>query len=209
MSLSERFTKCCFLSIFIFAAVNLILSSLFIDSGVAQQPVNNQQSTDPLIVSINLQRIGTQLNLTEYSLSNGDLEAAFQHAYIPHSVTFPVLKPILSEVDPASSKSLEGLLTDLPIKIRSSTSPEEAKSNIRSDVVTINNLLNTISNTTSTQGSIEDSGFFLQTSAVLLADAIQSYQQLNASVTQDGSGTLNRQNALGLVNSSMVNFEKV
>jgi high-affinity iron transporter len=209
MSLSERFTKCCFLSIFIFAAVNLILSSLFIDSGIAQQPVNNHQSTDPLIVSINLQRIGTQLNLTEYSLSNGDLEAAFQHAYIPHSVTFPVLKPILSEVDPVSSKSLEGLLTDLPIKIRAATSPEEARSNIRSDVVTINNLLNTISNSTSTQGSIEDSGFFLQTSAVLLADAIQSYQQLNASVTQDGSGTLNRQNALGLVNSSMVNFEKV
>ncbi len=209
MSLSELFTKRCFLSIFIFAAANLILSSLFIDSGVAQQPVNSQQSTDPLIVSINLQRIGTQLNLTEYSLSNGDLEAAFQNAYIPHSVTFPVLKPILSEVDPASSKSLEGLLTDLPIKIRASTSPEEAKSNIRSDVVTINNLLNTISNSTSTQGSIEDSGFFLQTSAVLLADAIQSYQQLNATVTEDGSGTLNRQNALGLVNSSMVNFEKV
>jgi high-affinity iron transporter len=182
---------------------------LFIDSGIAQQPVNNHQSTDPLIVSINLQRIGTQLNLTEYSLSNGDLEAALQHAYIPHSVTFPVLKPILSEVDPVSSKSLEGLLTDLPIKIRAATSPEEARSNIRSDVVTINNLLNTISNSTSTQGSIEDSGFFLQTSAVLLADAIQSYQQLNASVTQDGSGTLNRQNALGLVNSSMVNFEKV
>ena len=209
MSLSERFTKCCFLSIFIFAAVNLILSSLLIDSGVAQQPVNNHQSTDPLIVSINLQRIRTQLDLTEYSLSNGDLEAAFQHAYIPHSVIFLVLKPILSEVDPASSKSLEGLLTDLPIKIRAATSPEEAKSNIRSDIVTINNLLNTISNSTSTQGSIEDSGFFLQTSAVLLADAIQSYQQLNTSVTQDGSGTLNRQNALGLVNSSMVNFEKV
>lgn len=209
MSLSERFTKCCFLSIFIFAAVNLILSSLFIDSGIAQQPVNNHQSTDPLIVSINLQRIRTQLDLTEYSLSNGDLEAAFQHAYIPHSVIFLVLKPILSEVDPASSKSLEGLLTDLPIKIRAATSPEEAKSNIRSDIVTINNLLNTISNSTSTQGSIEDSGFFLQTSAVLLADAIQSYQQLNTSVTQDGSGTLNRQNALGLVNSSMVNFEKV
>lgn len=208
MSLSERFTKCCFLSIFIFAAVNLILSSLFIDSGIAQQPANNHQSTDPLIVSINLQRIRTQLDLTEYSLSNGDLEAAFQHAYIPHS-SFPVSKPILSEVDPASSKSLEGLLTDLPIKIRAATSPEEAKSNIRSDIVTINNLLNTISNSTSTQGSIEDSGFFLQTSAVLLADAIQSYQQLNTSVTQDGSGTLNRQNALGLVNSSMVNFEKV
>jgi high-affinity iron transporter len=208
MSLSERFKKYCFLSLFIFAAVNLILSSLFINIGVAQQQVNNQQSTDPLIVFINLERIGTQLNLTEYSLSNGDLEAAFQHAYIPHSVTFPVLKPILSEVDP-SSKSLEGLLTDLPIKIRASTSPEEAKSNIRSDVVTINNLLNTISNSTVTQGSIEDSGFILQTSAVLLEDAIQSYQQLNASTTQDGSSTLNRRNALGLVNSSMLNFEKV
>lgn len=209
MSLSKRFTKSFFLVFLIFTAGNLVIPSSFIDNGVAQQPVSNQLLVDSLIVFINLQRIGTQLNLTEYSLDNGDLEAAFQHAYIPHSVTFPVLKPLLSASDPQSSKSLEGLLTDLPIKVRASTSPEETKSNIKSDIVTINNLLNTISSSAAPQRSIEDSGFFLQTSAVLLEDAIQSYQLSNASTTQAGSSTFNRQNALGLVNSSMVNFESV
>lgn len=208
--MSERLTKYCFLAFLIFAAGNLVIFSLFFDHGAAQQLPEDQQSADPLIVFINLERIRTQLNLTEYSLDNDDLESAFRHAFIPHSVTWvQVLKPILSEVDPSSSKSLEGLLTDLPIKIRASTSPEEAKSNIGSDIVTINNLLSTILNSTVTLGSIEESEFFLQTSAVLLEDAIQTYQKLNASAIQDGSSTLNRQNALGLVNSSIVNFEKV
>jgi high-affinity iron transporter len=209
MSLTNGFTKPFFLSFLIFIASNLVLSALLIENGIAQQPVSNQQSADPLIVFINIQRIGTQLNLTEYSLDNNDLESAFQHAYIPHSVTFPVLKPVLSESDPQSSKSLEGLLTDLPIKIRASTSPEEAISNIESDLATINNLLNVVSNTAAPQMPIEDSGFFLQTSAVLLEDAVQSYQLSNATAATDGSSTFNRQNALGLVNSSMMNFERV
>ena len=209
MSLSTRLTESYFLAFLVLAASNLVISSFFIDVGIAQQPAENQQSADPLIVFINLERIRTQLNLTQYSLNSGDLESAFQHAYIPHSVTFPVIKPILSEADPSSSRSLEGLLTDLPIKIRASANPEEANSNIESDVATIGNLLNRISNSTAAQATLEDTGFFLQTSAVLLEDAIQSYQLSNASATQDGSGIFNRHNALGLVNSSMINFERV
>src|ERR671919_1370524 len=209
MSLTKCFTKPLFLGFLIFVATNLVLSPSLTENVVAQQPVSNQQLADPLIVFINLLRIGTQLNLSEYSLDNNDLESAFQHAYIPHSVTFPVLKPLLSESDPQSSKSLEGLLTDLPIKIRASPSPEEAISNIKSDTVTIKNLLNTVSNTAAPQRPIEDSGFFLQTAAVLLEDAVESYQLSNASTTLDSSSTFNRQNALGFVNSSMVNFERV
>src|SRR5918994_2442599 len=209
MDLIKRFTRFCFLAFLIFAAGNLAISSSFIDNGVAQRPVENQQSADPLIVFINLQRIETQLNLTEYSLANNDLESAFQHAYIPHSVTFPVLKPILIKADPSLSRDLEGLLTDLPIKIRASASPEEANSNIESDVTTVINLLNRFSSTAARQGPLEDTGFFLQTSAFLLEDAVQSYQLSNASTTLDSSSTFNRQNALGFVNSSMANFERV
>jgi high-affinity iron transporter len=193
----------------ILAASNLVVSSFFIDDGIAQQPAENQQSADPLIVFINLQRIGTQLNLTQYSLNSGDLESAFQHAYIPHSVTFPVIKPLLSQTDPASSKSLEALLTDLPVKIRASNSPEVANSNIESDVVAINNLLNGFSNSTAGQGVVEDKGFFLQASAVLLEDAIQSYKLANVSATQDESSTFNLQNSLGLVTTSLADFERV
>jgi high-affinity iron transporter len=193
----------------VLAASNLVVSSFFIDDGIAQQPAENQQSADPLIVFINLQRIGTQLNLTQYSLNSGDLESAFQHAYIPHSVTFPVIKPLLSQTDPASSKSLEALLTDLPVKIRASNSPEVANSNIESDVVAINNLLNGFSNSTAGQGVVEDKGFFLQASAVLLEDAIQSYKLANVSATQDESSTFNLQNSLGLVTTSLADFERV
>jgi high-affinity iron transporter len=205
---SNRITKFFFLPFLIVVAGNAVISSSFIENGAAQQPVDNQQTAEPLIVFINLQRIGTQLNLTEHSLNNGDLETAFEHAYVPHSVTFPVLKPILSEADSSLSKNLEGLLTDLPIKVRASATAEEAESNIKPDIVTINDMLNTISNSTA-QGPVEDSGFFLQTAAVLLEDAVQSYQLINASDTQGGSDIFNIQNSLGLINSSMANFERV
>ena len=209
MSLSGRLAKSYFLAFLTLATCNLIISPLIIDDGTAQQLAQNQQSADPLIIFINLERIGTQLNLTQYSLNSGDLESAFQHVYIPHSVTFPVIKPILSEDDPASSKSLEGLLTDLPIKVRASNSPEEAYSNIESDVATIKSLLNKIANSTAGLSSLEDKGFVLQASAVLLEDAIQSYKITNASSTQDSSSTFNLQNSLGLVNSSITDFERV
>lgn len=206
--MSNRITKFFFLPFLIVVGGNAVISSSFIENGAAQQPVDSQQSTESLIVFINLQRIVTQLNLTEYSLNNGNLDTAFEHAYVPHSVIFPVLKPILSEADSSLSKNLEGLLTDLPIKVRASTTAQEAESNIKPDIVTINDMLNTISNSTA-QASVEDSGFFLQTSAVLLEDAVQSYQLSNASDTQGGSDIFNIQNSLGLVNSSIANFERV
>ena len=209
MSLSIGLTKSHFLAFLIIAAGNLVISSFFIDDGIAQQLAENQQSADPLILFINLERIGTQLNLTQHSLNSNDLESAFQHAYIPHSVTFPVIKPILSKADPVSSKSLEGLLTDLPIKIRASKSPDEAYFNTESDITTVNNLLNRVSNSTVGQRSLEDEGFVLQASAVLLEDAIQSYELANGTSTQDDSSIFNLQNSLGLVNSSLADFESV
>ena len=209
MSLSIGLTKSYFLAFLIIAAGNLVIFSFFIDDGIAQQLAENQLSADPLILFINLERIGTQLNLTQHSLNSNDLESAFQHAYIPHSVTFPVIKPILSKADPVSSKSLEGLLTDLPIKIRASKSPDEAYSNTESDITTVNNILNRVSNSTVGQRSLEDEGFVLQASAVLLEDAIQSYELANGTSTQDGTSIFNLQNSLGLVNSSLADFERV
>jgi high-affinity iron transporter len=209
MSLNIGLTKSYFLAFLIIATGNLVISSFFIDDGVAQQLTENQQSADPLILFINLERIGTQLNLTQHSLNSTDLESAFQHAYIPHSVTFPVIKPILSKADPASSIILEGLLTDLPIKIRASKSPDEAYSNIQSDITTVNNLLNRVSNSTVGQRYLKDEGFVLQASAVLLEDAIQSYELANGTSTQDGSSIFNLQNSLGLVNRSLADFERV
>jgi high-affinity iron transporter len=202
-------TESYFLMILVLAANNLMILPLFVEDGIAQQLTENQQSAGPLIVFINLERIVTQLNLTKYSLDSGDLESAFQHAYIPHSVMFPVIKPILSNVDPDSTKSLEGLLTDLPIKIRASKSPEEAYSNIESDVTSLKSLLNNISNSMIGQSSLKDKGFVLQVSATLLEDTIESYKLVNASTGQNDDATFNLRNSLELVNSSQTNFERV
>lgn len=210
MHLNTKLINFYFSALLIFAIGNVGISSLLIDDGVAQQVNDEQlQSAESLIIFINLERIGTQMNLTQFSLSKGNLEGAFQHAYIPHSVTYPVLKPILSEIDPASSKDLEALLTDLPIKVRTAQSPDEAYSNIEPDVAEVNSLLNRVSNSNVGKTSLEDKGFLLQTSAVLLQDAVQSYKLSNTTLSQASSSNLDSQNALGLINSSMLNFERI
>ena len=205
-------------TLLIFVLGFVIQLSLDLDLGLNSneaiaQRADTEQGEDmaeSLIIFINLERIGTQMNLTDYSLNNGNLEDAFQHAYIPHSVTFPILKPILSKIDLLSSKNLEKLLTDLPIKVRSvPQSQGEAYSGIKTDVAEINKLLNKISNSTMGQTSLEDKGFLLQASAILLQDGIQYYRIFNTTSSQADASTVDRQNALGLVNSSKLNFEQV
>jgi high-affinity iron transporter len=190
--------------------VGVFLSAAILNDGIAQLQLENDQqpqSSDALILFINLERIGIQVNLSQYSLDNGDLEASFRHAYVPHSVTFPVLKPLLREIDPTSYGNLETLLTDLPIRVRTAQS---TNGEIQSDVASINRLLSNIMNSAVGERYLEDMGLHLQASAVLLEDAVQSYMLSNAlNNNETGSIIFNRQNAMGLVNSSMLNFEKV
>jgi high-affinity iron transporter len=68
---------------------------------------------DILVLIVNLERIKAQISLTQDSLDNGDMEMAFAHAYIPHSVTFPSIKKILEKVNPEPAKRLETLLTSI------------------------------------------------------------------------------------------------
>src|SRR3712207_4744133 len=49
------------------------------------QPLSD---TDALIVMVNIERIRTQLWLTEQSLDKNNPEMAFAHAFIPHTTTF-------------------------------------------------------------------------------------------------------------------------
>jgi high-affinity iron transporter len=209
MHLGRRLFNFC-LSISLFMIVGVFLSAAILNDGIAQLQLENDQqpqSSDALILFINLERIGIQVNLSQYSLDNGDLEASFRHAYVPHSVTFPVLKPLLREIDPTSYGNLETLLTDLPIRVRTAQS---TNGEIQSDVASINRLLSNIMNSAVGERYLEDMGLHLQASAVLLEDAVQSYMLSNAlNNNETGSIIFNRQNAMGLVNSSMLNFEKV
>jgi hypothetical protein len=67
------------------ALVLLILSPI---ATFAQQA----NDADALIIMVNVERIRAQLQLADQSLEAGDSEAAFAHAFIPHTTTFPSVK---------------------------------------------------------------------------------------------------------------------
>jgi hypothetical protein len=80
------------------------------------QPLSD---TDALIVMVNIERIRTQLWLTEQSLDKNNPEMAFAHAFIPHTTTFPAIKGQLQRsIGDQSTIQIESLLTDLPLKMR-------------------------------------------------------------------------------------------
>jgi high-affinity iron transporter len=206
-----------FSKLLIFAVAIVVLSSLDLDPNpdsnraFAQQADTEQADvTESLIIFTNLERIGTQINLTELNLRDGNLETAFQHAYIPHSVIFPILKPKLHDIKPTSSARLEALLIDLPIKVRTlQQGQNELKPNIQSDIDEVNNLMKTIYNSTIGQSSLKDKSFLLQASAALLQDGVQSYQLSNATSSGSSFSTIDYENTLGFTSTSMANFEMV
>ncbi len=171
------------------------------------------EDQDILILMINLQRIRVQISLTQDSLANGDIELAFAHAYIPHSVTFPSIKKLLEEVNAEAAKKLETLLTDLPINIRAKNG---SYVDLGNDLQAINNHLSDISN--QVIGSNQtDKGIALQSITYLLKDTGLSYIW-NSSQPKNGQQILdqdpkyndiNYENALGLVNMSRSNYAKV
>ena len=64
--------------------------------------------TDALIFMVNIERIRTQLLLTEENLDKGNSEMAFAHAFIPHSAIFPAIKDQLTQIEgEQSAKQLE------------------------------------------------------------------------------------------------------
>src|SRR6266545_2817682 len=86
--------------------------------------------TELLIVLVNLERIQTQLQLTEKSLADGDEAMAFVHAYIPHSVTFPTMKNQLNALNRSANHNLESMLTDLPIVVKSGIPKDKIRESI-------------------------------------------------------------------------------
>jgi high-affinity iron transporter len=160
--------------------------------------------------------------LTEKSISGGgDNMMAFAHAYIPHSVIFPLIKNILDETNMTYAKNLESKLTDLPFLIKSGSSLE----NIKQNIIEIKSLLNNISN--STADSILQPNrklMFSEITIALLSDADSSYKLSNnpssiivTTTTTNGkqktdeqfNQIIEYQNAIGLVNTSKSNYDKV
>jgi high-affinity iron transporter len=166
--------------------------------------------TDALIVLVNIERIRTQLWLTEQSLNKDNPEMAFAHAFIPHTTTFPAIKNLLTETaGEQSTKQLESLLTDLPLKMRTGEYSEEEA---RQSIGQIHGLLDEISQQSVGPEFLSDKGIVSQVVVFLLRDAVQSYTTIsNAS---DGSGSENipqdidYENAVGLVQVARQNYQK-
>lgn len=193
----------------------IMASSIFLNfQNFAYAQDAQLEDQDILILMVNLQRIRVQILLTQDSLANGDIELAFAHAYIPHSVTFPSIKKLLEEVNAEAAKKLETLLTDLPINIRAKNG---SYVDLGNDLQAINNHLSDISN--QVIGSNQtDKGIALQSITYLLKDTGQSYVIWNSSQSKNSqqildqdpkSNDINYENALGLVNMSRSNYAKV
>jgi high-affinity iron transporter len=194
------------------------------NSILARSPTANSKlnTTEAFIVLFNLQRIHTQLSLTQDALNKGDRYAAFAHAYIPHSVIFPSIGNLVRQVDMNErlpDKRLESALTDIPFIIKSGSSFDSIKNTITKDMYLLNSVSSHILE------SIPDADripIMLQTVIFILRDAEKSYQLSNASTSSNVHGSnagqnnkgLNKQqqqqqldqidyeNALGLVNTS-------
>jgi high-affinity iron transporter len=167
---------------------------------------------DALIVMVNIERIRTQLWLTEQSLDKNNPEMAFAHAFIPHTTTFPAIKGQLERsAGEQSTKQLESLLTDLPLTMRAGEySPEEARQNIEQ----IRVLLDQISQQSVGPQFLSDKGMASQAIVFLLRDAVQSYAtstSSNGSSASDGSDpqqAVDYENAVGLVHTAHQNFQE-
>lgn len=174
------------------ALVLLILAPAFT---FAQQASN----ADALIIMVNIERIRAQLQLADQGLAAGDSEAAFAHAFIPHTTTFPSIKDQLKELDSQLATELEARLTDLPIDIRTGDQSADA---LRQEISEMSVLLDSA---LAKLGALAtDKSMISQTVVFLLRDAVQSYQLSNG-----GTNQVDYENALGLVNVAELKYQSI
>ena len=193
----------------IFIVVVVILISQISSSNFISVYGQTPSDTDALITMVNIERIRTQLWLSEQRLIEGNSEMAFAHAFIPHTTTFPAIKDQLMETSGQQSTSqLETLLTDLPLKMRTGDySREETIESIRQ----ISILLDEISQQSIGPQYLTDKGMVSQVIVFLLRDAMQSYSTVSNASSGSGSQNVpqnvNYENAVGLVHMAHQSYQ--
>ena len=173
----------------------------------ATTPAAKLNDTAALFLMINFERMRIQLMLTEQSLPV-DKNLAFVHAYVIHSVIFPSIKNLLEKIASASANELLSTTTDLAFTIKTGNSPlvskdlTQAKNALSS---TYNELLNPILQSNKRVMLLAETAFFL------LNDAYKSYSLsgVGESTNQGKPDNFDYQNAIGLVNASKTNFNKI
>jgi high-affinity iron transporter len=159
---------------------------------------------DLLVLNINLHRITTQLDIVLDKINRGNNTLLFEHSYIPHSVTFPSIKNLANAVDENKSRTLENLLTDIPLQIKSDQNSLLAKN----EIIEAKNIINDYHSILKDSLPVQD--YFIiqsQTLSYLLKDSNVSYQTFrNSSNNVENDlvdyAAIDYENAIGLVNQS-------
>ena len=210
------------LSVGFLIIINAIMSPnllVYAESGPSTKTIETTKTEgmDVLLVMVNLARIRTQIMLTEKSLAEGDNYMAFAHAYIPHSVIFPSIKDILEKVvnNSNSINRLESGLADMAFMVKSEVSIDKIKQKTKE----FNTILDDFEIQVINPVSQTNKSLIAQTTILLLKDADKSYQLANAATLNDSAGQkignvqkfskVDYQNALGLVNMSKSNYDKI
>jgi high-affinity iron transporter len=163
-----------------------------------------------IITLVNLERIRNQILLANQSLISGDIDMAFAHSYIPHSVIFPSIKSQLIAISSESAAQLESLLTDLPINIKAEgNTGVQTRSQSQTDIAATIRLLENILDQSLGQQFISNLTSIANTAVFLLRDANQSYQLSNAASSNQQFSKVDYENARGLVDISQSNYENL
>ena len=163
-----------------------------------------------IITLVNLERIRNQILLANQSLVSGDIDMAFAHSYIPHSVIFPSIKSQLIAINSESAAQLESLLTDLPINIKAEgNTGAQTRSQSQTDIAATIRLLENILDLSLGQQFISNLTSMANTAVFLLRDANQSYQLSNAASSNQQFSKVDYENARGLVDISQSNYENL
>ena len=192
---------------------------VYAESGLSAKTINPAKTggMDELLLMVNLARIRTQIMLTEKSLAEGDNYMAFAHAYIPHSVIFPAIKNILEKVvnNSNSINRLESGLADMAFMLKSEVSVDKIKQKTKE----FNTILDDFEIQAINPVSQTNKSLIAQITILLLKDADKSYQLANTATINDSAAQkidnvqefskVDYQNALGLVNMSKSNYDKI
>ncbi len=191
--------------------VNISISS--VNNVLAQNSTSAKNPTvsneDLLLLNINLNRIDTQLDILLNKINNNNNSLLFEHAYIPHSVTYPSTRPIAIAVDEELASNLESNLTEVGIQSRVDPNSPIILADITDSKNIISIFYSKLKDTLSAQDfSILES----QTMSYLLRDASNSYGlYLNSSKIADADAAnfamIDYENTRGLINQSNTIFE--
>ena len=153
---------------------------------------------DSILITLNVQRILGQMNLVNASLIKGDNIEAFEHAYISHSIILPSIKDKLNEIDQDSTATLESLMIDLPILVKSSTHSIE----ISSKLTEIKRILNNINSKLLDPNDTNYQYIMTSTIILLLNDTLKFYKLSDFGSGKDPSNQVDYENAVGTVDNS-------